>query len=767
MKTLYLLILLLTSISFVSYAQKKKEKGVSTPPVLMTIGNQNIDLEEFEYLYKKNFTNGEIPYSEQSLDDYLKLFTAFKLKVQEAYSLKIDQLPSFQREFQAYQKQLARPYLTDREYSDKILQETYSRMQEEVNASHILVLVSENAPAKDTLAAYQKVMALYNRILKGNEDFNQVAFEASEDPSVKTNRGNLGFFTAMQMVYPFETVAYNTPVGEVSKPIRTKFGYHLVKVHQKRPFSGFVTVAHIMIRANEGMNPEDIAGAERKIKEIKDQLNAGADWDALCRQFSEDFFTKDKEGLMQEFTVGQLPESFSEAAFQMKDKGKISEVVRTPYGFHLIKLVDRKALKTFDLMLPELKERISKDERSEVPQKFFIEKLKKENKFKEDIKNKEYALQQLTKDSSLIKGAWQPVVDKKIRPLFTLNNKTYNVMDLFVDVEKKQTAQPNNVSIEQFANLLYQDFVNKTVLGNEEAQLENKYPAYKNLLKEYKEGLMLFQIMEDSVWNFATKNEEGLKNFFEQNRANYQWKERVEVTIYNCAHDSIFKAVKNWLDVGKFPLNKNIYPTKLVFPFNQKDLSADMQKSFDTLIAAMIQNPDFSLHLQATHLPKEKATVSDERLKALKGYLINQGVMENQLVLSKVEKFEGKVNKKDKNGGWISCSLWGNSLNILESEFNTQNPLALQVINGKFEKGDNTLLDKISWEKGRYELANDNRQQLVVIHQVLPAQNKEMMEAKGVLVSDYQTFLEKSWIERLKSKYPVVVKEEVLKGLVK
>jgi peptidyl-prolyl cis-trans isomerase SurA len=767
MKTLYWIVLLLLSISFDSFAQKKKEKGINPPSVLMTIGKQSVDLEEFEYLYKKNFTNGEIPYSEQRLNEYLQLFIAFKLKVQEAYSLKIDQLPSFQREFQAYQKQLARPYLTDREYSDKILQETYSRMQEEVNVSHILILISENAPAKDTLVAYQKVMALYNRLLKGNEDFNQVAFEVSEDPSAKTNKGNLGFFTAMQMVYPFETAAYNTPVGSVSKPIRTKFGYHLVKVHQKRPFSGFVTVAHIMIRANEGMNPEDITEAERKIKEIKEQLTMGADWNTLCRQFSEDFFTKDKGGLMQEFTVGQLPESFSEAAFQLEDKGKISEVVRTPFGFHLMKLVDRKPLKIFDLMLPELKERISKDERSEVPQKFFIEKLKKANSFKENLKNKEYALKQLTKDSSLLKGTFETVMVKESMPLFTLNNKIYQTSDFLLEVENKQTARPDNTSLPEFANLLYQNYVHKIVLENEEAQLENKYPAYKNSLKEYKEGLMLFQIMEDSVWNFATKNEEGLKNFFEQNRANYQWKERAEATIYNCAHDSIFKAVKNWLDVGKFPLNKNSYPTKLIFPFNQKELSADMQKSFDTLISVIILNPDFSLHLQATHLPKEKSTVSDERLKALKGYLMNQGVMENQLVLSKVEKFEGKINKKDKNGGWISCSLWGNSLNILENEFNAQNPLALQVISGKFEKGDNALIDKVSWEKGRYEMANDNRQQLVVIHQILPTQNKEMMEAKGMLVSDYQTFLEKSWVERLKNKYPVVVKEEVLKSLVK
>ncbi|GAB4333768.1 MAG: hypothetical protein OHK0038_10130 [Flammeovirgaceae bacterium] len=733
----------------------------------MTIGNQNIELEEFEYLYKKNFANNEVAYSQQSLNDYLKLFVAFKLKVQEAYSLKIDQSPNFQREFQSYQKQLARPYLTDREYSDRILKETYERMQQEINASHILVLVSENALPKDTLAAYQKIVALRNRIVNNNEDFNQVAFEASEDPSAKNNKGNLGYFTAMQMVYPFENVAYNTPVGKVSDVVRTKFGYHLVKVHQKRPFSGFVTVAHIMIRANDGMNPEDIADAEKKIKEIKQQLDTGADWDALCRQFSEDFFTKDRGGVMQEFTVGLLPESFTEASFQIQEKGKISDVVRTPYGFHIIKLIDKKPLKSFELMLPELKERISKDERSEIPQKYFIEKLKKENNFKENLKNKEYALQQMTKDSSLLKGEWKPLIDKKIRPLFTLNNKTYQVIDFFLDAEKKQTAQPNNITVEQFANLLYQDFVNRTVLGNEEAQLENKYPAYKNLLKEYKEGLMLFQIMEDSVWNFATKDEEGLKNFFEQNKENYRWKERAEVSIYNCAHDSIFKAVKFWLDNGKFPIKKNIYPEKIIFPFNQKDLTTGMQKSFDTTIVTMIQNPDFSLHLQATHLPKEKSGISDERLKALKEYLINQGVMENQLVFSKIEKFEGKINKKDKNGGWITCSLWGNSISSLENEFNNQNPLALQIINGKFEKGDNSLVDKVLWEKGRYEMANDNRLQLVVIYQVLPPQNKEMSEAKGTLISDYQSFLEKSWVERLKKKYPVVVNEEVFKSLVK
>ncbi|MCS6832543.1 MAG: peptidylprolyl isomerase, partial [Flammeovirgaceae bacterium] len=718
----------------------------------------------FEYMYRKNFNNTNVSYSLQSLKEYLELFINFKLKVAQAYENKIDLSPSFQREFSAYQKQLARPYLTDKNYSEKILQETYQRMTEEIKASHILVMVSENAPAKDTLAAFQKISSLRNRIVKNGEDFNQLAAEYSEDPSAKTNRGNLGYFTALQMVYPFETAAYQTKVGEVSPIIRTKFGYHILKVHDRRPFSGYITAAHIMLRANEGMNPEDIAEAERKIHHIKEQLAKGENWDVLCRQFSEDFYTKETGGVLPEFVIGQLPESFAEAALRFNNPGEISDVVRTPFGFHLIKLIEKKPLPPYEKIINELKEQLIKDERSEVPQKLFIEKLKKENHFKENFANKEYALTLLTKDSSLLKGEWKPLVEKKPRPLFTLGSKTYSTADFFAYVEQEQKAQPQELSVAEFANLLYQQYVNKTVLAYEESLLPIKYENYKNLLKEYKEGLMLFQIMEDSVWNLASSNEEALKQFFEANQEKYHWKERAAVTIYNCSHDSVFQVVKSFLDTQRFLL-KSINPQEISFEKNQTMLTAEMKKPLEKTIELLQKNPDFLLSVQVVSLPHEKKSTSSQRLQEIKQYLLKNGIQEQQLILSQIETTKGQVSRK--KGGWLVCQLWGTTIHSLQSELNRENALNLQIIQGKYEKSDNRLLEKIRWEKGRYELSEDNRRQLIIVEEILPSQPKTFAEAKGSLISDYQSYIEKRWLERLKKKYPVTVNEAVLHSLVK
>ncbi|MGB3946622.1 MAG: peptidylprolyl isomerase, partial [Bacteroidia bacterium] len=372
--------------------------------VLMTIGQNKVTVAEFESVYKKNNTK-DVANDAKSLNDYVDLFVNFKLKVKEAEELKLDTAKAFKDELAGYRKQLAQPYLTDKDVNEKLLQETYSRLQEDVHASHILVKVAETALPKDTLEAYNKIMKIRARVLKG-EDFNKVASEKgiSDDPSAKDNGGDLGYFTALQMVYTFETAAYTTKVGDVSMPVRTRYGYHIIKVHDKRKAQGEVLVAHIMVKTPPNMTKEDSTNAVTKINEIHSKLKAGAKFEELATQFSDDKTSAKKGGELMWFGTSKMPIEFEKASFALKNKGDFSNPTKTKYGWHVIKLIDRRGLATFDAMKNELKDKVTKDSRSQAGRASLIAKIKAEYKFKENLAARDEFAKVL--DSTVFEGTW-------------------------------------------------------------------------------------------------------------------------------------------------------------------------------------------------------------------------------------------------------------------------------------------------------------------------------------------------------------------------
>ena len=420
---------------------------------ILQIDSFKVPEEDFLYLYNKNYQEDENAYTSESLREYFELFLNFKLKVFEAKKEDYHKQSTFIKEFETYRKQLAAPYLTDSNINDQLIKEAYDRLQQEVKAAHILIRVEQYASPEDTLVAFNKIMELRDKVMNG-ADFNELAKEYSEDPSAKQNGGNLSYFTALQMVYPFENAAYETPVGEVSMPVRTRFGYHLVNVQDKRPAKGEATVAHIMIR-----NKAEASEAYEKASEIYNKLKAGEDWEVLCRQFSEDPASKENGGVLRPFTSGMMVEPFSNAAFALKNPGDISDPIQTPYGWHIIKLISKKELGSFEEIQVEIKKKIEKDVRNEVPRNNFIEKLKQENSFKDFPETKEKVFSRI--DASLLKAEWKydSANAYLTKPLFKLGEKDEaTVADFFEYIVNKQRVQ-NNINLDSYINLLYQDWL--------------------------------------------------------------------------------------------------------------------------------------------------------------------------------------------------------------------------------------------------------------------------------------------------------------------
>ena len=520
--------------------------------ILVEVGNDQVSVAQFERIYNKNNHITE-SIEKKSPEEYLELFVNFKLKVQEAEALGMDTAKVFQDELQSYTSVLAQPYLVDEAYNEHLLEESYNRMKEDVAASHIMVKVDKDASPSDTLAAYNRALSIRAR-LKSGDDFETVAREMSQDPSVKDNGGYLGYFSAFRMVYPFESAAYNMEVGEISQPVRSDFGYHIIKLNNRRPAMGTVTCAHIMIVSKADDSDENKAKAEKKIQEIYGLLNDGQEFDRLAAVYSQDPGSASQGGVLPEFGAGKMVPAFEEKVVGL-EPGTYSEPFQTRFGWHIVKLIDKKTVGSLEDETANLERMIARDGRGQGSEKSLVRSLLKEYKVKLNTKAKDRFVDVL--DSTLYEGRW--TADKAAdisATLITIRDKkygeqtvTYDAQDFAKFIEKKQRLY-GKLDFALFVNRIFNDYVNNRMLAYEKSILTVKYPEYGDLIEEYHDGILLFELMDDKVWSLAVEDSAGLESFFADNRANYQWGDRVKASIFVSTDSSAAVRVMDYLAQG-------------------------------------------------------------------------------------------------------------------------------------------------------------------------------------------------------------------------
>jgi len=506
-------------------------------PVIMSINDKEITKSEFLQIYLKN--NSDPKYDKVSLDEYMELFKRFKLKVAEAEALKYDTIPKLKNELAGYRKQLALPYLIDSIQNKSLIAQAYERTKTERRASHILITLKKDASPEDTLSAYNRLIEMKNRI-EGGEDFAMVASgsRGSDDPSAASNGGDLGFFNAFQMLYPFEEAAYTTAVGEISDPVRTKYGYHIVKVTDKRLARGTIETAHIMVATGSKATEQKIIDAETKISEIYALLEKGENFEEMVIKFSDDPSSNKKDGKLPTFGTGtttRMVPAFEDAAFSLKNDGDYSKPIRTDYGYHIVKRISWENVLPFNEMEKELESKVTKDVRSKTTQNSFVEKLKKEYNFK--LKKSGLAWFKDNLDSTFFKGKFDFNQHKLDQEIFSMDGKKFTQKE-FADHLIFQYRAYARKSLSEAIDLSYQDWVKKAILEYEESKLPSKFPAYKALITEYHDGILLYEIMSDIVWNKAMRDTSGLENYFESNKKKYTWGKRVDADIYECYAES-------------------------------------------------------------------------------------------------------------------------------------------------------------------------------------------------------------------------------------
>ncbi len=636
MKPRFKILLLVLLALNVSFAQEKDE-------VLLTVDDEPIMTSEFLRVYNKNLDLVKDE-SQKDFDGYLKLFTEYQLKLKEAKRLKLDEDTKYQREFLRYKKQLTKNYLSENKVTDALVKEAYERNSFDVNASHVLVRLDGNA--KDTIEAYNQVLKLRERVLK--EGFDTVKADVHNGQTIFLE--DLGYFSAFKMVYDFETAAYNTPKGEISMPFRTQFGYHVVKVNDKRPSRGTITAAHIMIALQQ---KDSLLNPEERINDIYKKLQQGEKFESLAKQFSDDKSSARNGGKLSSFKSGQLSSTiFEDHAFALKNDGDISQPFKSEYGWHIVKRISLEPIQSFEELKPTIESKVKRDSRSQLINEAMVDELKKRYEISYNSEAKKYFTPLL--DNNYFTRSWRLPEDfDKDKIVFTIGNRSFTYGEFghhLMSAQRNYANKKGDFSV--IVDNEFDKFFENSILQYREDNLELENEDFANILKEYRDGLLLFDLMEKEIWNKASKDTVGLEAFYQKHKAKYQWSDRVDVVIATSANEDYAKKALKMMKKGKSEeeikkaldtdSQKNIIFTKGVFNTNDPKLPANLKIEQGV--------SEIYSHNDAFHVIDVKSVLpaGNKTLEEAKGNVINdyQTEIEANWINSLHKRFKVELNEK-------------------------------------------------------------------------------------------------------------------------
>ncbi|NND87631.1 MAG: peptidylprolyl isomerase, partial [Flavobacteriaceae bacterium] len=533
-----LLFLLLVGTSPL-WAQKEND-------ILLTINDEAITVNEFQRVYEKNLDLVQDE-EQREVDNYLKLFIDYKLKVAEAKAQGLDQKDSYLKEFTKYQNQLSRNYIYEGNVSEELAKEAYERSLEEVHVAHILILSSYEDTPQDTLAAFNKIQNIRDEALSG-KDFKQLAKKYSEEPNAERTGGDLGFFTVFNMVYPFETMAYQTEVGEVSEIVRTSFGYHIMKVFDRRPREGEVTAAHIMITDQEDKTRN--FDPKERIEEVYSLLKQGTAFDELAKQYSEDRNSAKNGGKLRRFGRGTLrSKRFEEKVYSMQ-VDETSEPFKSEFGWHIVHLIEKHPIPSYEDQKESLLRRVAQGERSKIVTSSVNQTIK--DKYGYSQKNNYYPLFHEKVGEEILQGKWDAtqIPSEKNKILFEIGDREVYYQDFASFLQREQNKRTAYTSKVQYLSAQYEAFETETLKSYLLAQLEKENEEYAAIISEYRDGLLIFDVMNSNIWERAKNDSIGLINYYKEHEDDFQWKKRVEATIIQSSDETAVKQARNLLRDG-------------------------------------------------------------------------------------------------------------------------------------------------------------------------------------------------------------------------
>ena len=631
------LLSLALAVASIAMVQAKGSKD----PELMTINGKGVPLSEFEYLYHKNNSQQLTP---QSIDEYLEMFVTYKQKVADAENEGIDNTEAFKNEFDGYRKELAEPYLRNKAMEDSIIRSVYSHLLEDVDVSH--VMVASKGPGIDPAAQKHMLDSLRTAIING-ADFAAVAKKNSIDRAAQNNGGHMGWIPVGRLPYTFEDAAYQTPVGQISPVIETPFGFHIVRVEGRRPARGKVLVEHIL-KLTQGLDDEAAAKKKAEIDSIYNVVKGGADFEEVAKKESEDPGSQRNGGKMNWFGAGQMVPEFEEASSTLKN-GEISEPFKTAYGYHIVKRLDWKPVDSFETMEPMIKNLVQRDERAQMPRKRKIAELRGKFKVRENAEAINGVKEEILKNGALDSA----LIEKYLTSNVTL--ATVGKTPILLSEVVSEIGSPLAGSAEQQAAQFEERVsraIDNVVTENERQDLAKNNADYRNLLNEYRDGMLLFEVSDRKVWTKAKQDKEGLEKYFETHRDKYKWdKPRFKSYVVFATSDSLMQLAQNYLNSNNIPNDSLANSLRKEFGKDvkiEKVIAAQGENNITDYLGFGAEKPEpkgkwafyFPYRGKVLEAPEEAADVRG----AVTGDY--QSELEAAWVAQLKQKYPAKINKK-------------------------------------------------------------------------------------------------------------------------
>lgn len=625
--------------------------GQENQDILFTVGGDEVSLGEFKYIYEKNNAD-KADYTKESVEEYLELYKKFKLKVKRAKELGLDTVKILQDELAGYRKQLAKSYLKDKEISERLITEVMDRMQYDLEVHHIFVSAERKSSADNKQRALDKINNIYEKLVSNKgAGFEEMAKTLSEDKFSASRGGRLGYYTSPlpDGFYEFENVMYSIEQDQFSKPVRSKMGYHILKVTDKRPARGEMEIAHILIRKKNRSQ----AAAQMLIDSVYTLLEEGRNFETMAAKFSEDIKSKSNGGYIGFFAINQYDASFEDAAFALSKDNAYSEPVETDLGFHIIKRISKRDTSDKDRLRKRIQTRINNHDRFDIAEEKLIETVKNEAGYEENTALLDSFIVKL--DESFYSYKWQVPDTGGEDVLFKLAADSYSLQD-FAEYCKSNVRERlkfnKSKDLSEACMELYKAFVQDKVMKYEEANLENKYADFRSLMREYREGILLFEITKQEVWDKASSDTAGLRRFFDSGIKKYEWPERVAVYKYSIETDdtgaiSVYSFAQRRDHDKLIEKYSKTDQVKISFEEQVLDKNSELLKGmkFEPFSVSKLSTQPKPANFLAfkSLVPPQPKTLEEAR-----GYVIAdyQDYLEEQWIESLREKYPVKVNKK-------------------------------------------------------------------------------------------------------------------------
>jgi peptidyl-prolyl cis-trans isomerase SurA len=751
--------------------------------VVATVGQEPITLKEYETLYLKGSGNRDsaAAASMQERERFLDLMVNYKLKLADAQRLKLDQKPEIINEVESYKGGLAASFVTEREITGPGLQKLYERQSEEIRPSHILLTLNPKASPEDSAKAYTKAYEIIKQ-LKAGADFKTLAIENSQDPSVKQNGGDLYYVTAGQLVGPFEDAMFAMKTGEISSaPLRTQYGLHIIKIMDRRPAPGEIRCSHIMIRfPSQRPSPQDTATAYAKIKSIQDSLKQGVAFAALAQRNSEDPGSSPKGGDLGFFSRRRWVQSFDEVAFQLKP-GEYSDIVRTPYGYHLIRCTDAKPRKTFEEAKPQLQQTFQQLSFQQEYGKL-LDRLEKQV----HVRRNEGVLKEFTasidttkmvRDSALTANVTPKILKSEILSVGSISLTTDSVVST---MRGRQDMSSTTMRPINFATNL--DKIAEQLVWTVAADsLQRQYPDFGAVLKEYKEGVLLYQVEQDNVWNKVQPTDSVLHLFFDAHREKFTWPDRVNFSEMRLANEAVAKAVaaqlkqgKTMEDIAAMDAARMSAATQFEGSFKKGALATAPKSGALLTSVANELKADSTLKVQVTvHTDTAKAKskkLADRRLESLSSQLRKLGLRPDRII-TVTRPLDTATLVANASGTSAGASTFAKEADAFELNIIGRQAMVIGSIETAVlvPSADERTKNAEALAPGAVSEPFPFRStySIVRLNKLEPARQKTFEEAGGEVSSFFQETeskrLETEWLQGLRQRYPVVEHKEVLK----